>query len=34
MTLEPDIIRDMVEASDHGPKKILAYLENNLEKKI
>lgn len=34
MTLEPDIIRDMVEASDHGPKKFLVHLENDLAKKI
>jgi hypothetical protein len=34
MTLEPDSIRNVVEASDHGPKKISTYLENNMEKKI
>jgi len=34
MILEPDRIRNVVEALGHGPKKILAYLENNMEKKI
>lgn len=34
MTLEPDIIRDMVKTSDHCLKKILSHLENDLEKNI
>jgi len=34
MIMEPDRMRSLVEALGHGPKKILAYLENNMEKKI
>ena len=34
MIMESDRIRNMVEALGHGLKKILAYLENNMDKKI